>query len=108
MSFTPLHFRSALFLGLMLLQYLDFPTFLIANVIVDIKPFAVMLLNLNCPLHGFYISFLGGTSFATALTAFMAGVRMRFNRILLALIEQETTTRKILSASLLGIYIHII
>ena len=109
MPFTPFHLGPALFLGLVLLRFLDFPTFLIANVIVDIEPFTVILLNLNYPLHGFLHSFLGGTLLAIALTAFMAGVRIRFNRILSAFkIEQETSTGKILSASLLGIYIHII
>jgi len=46
---------------------------------------------------------------AIALTVAMAGVRERFNHILsIFKIEQETTTRKILAASLLGIYIHIL
>lgn len=46
---------------------------------------------------------------AIALTALMTGVRMRFDRILTAFkIEQKTSTGKILFASLLGIYIHII
>jgi len=68
-----------------------------------------MLLDLNCPLHGFLHSFLGGTLMAIALTVVMAGVRERFNHILsIFKIEQETTTRKILAASLLGIYIHIL
>jgi len=109
LPFTPFHLGPALFLGLVLLRFLDFPTFLIANVIVDIEPFTVILLNLNYPLHGFLHSFLGGTLLAIALTALMTGVRMRFDRILTAFkIEQKTSTGKILFASLLGIYIHII
>lgn len=109
MPLTPFHLGPALFLGLILLKYLDFPTFLIANVIVDVEPLTVILLDLNCPLHGFLHSFLGGTLMAIALTVAMAGVREKFNHILsIFKIEQETTTRKILAASLLGIYIHIL
>ena len=109
MPLTPFHLGPALFLGLVLLRYLDFPTFLIANVIVDVEPLTVLLLDLNCPLHGFLHSFLGGTLMAIALTVAMARVRERLNYILSTLkIEQETTARKILAASLLGIYIHIL
>jgi len=106
---TPFHLGPALFLGLVLLRYLDFPTFLIANVIVDIEPLTVILLDLNYPLHGFLHSFLGGTLMAIVLTVVMAGVRERFNHILsIFKIEQESTTRKIMTASLLGIYTHIL
>jgi len=56
MPFTLFHLGP----GLLLLTYVDFPTFLVASVIVDIEPFLVLTLDLNYPLHGFLHPFLGG------------------------------------------------
>jgi hypothetical protein len=61
MPFTPYHLGPALFLGLLFLRFIDFPTFLIASVIMDVEPFLVLFFNLNYPLHGFFHSLLGGT-----------------------------------------------
>jgi hypothetical protein len=35
MPFTPLHFGPAILIGLLALKYLDFPTFVAANLVVD-------------------------------------------------------------------------
>ncbi|MFW9990322.1 MAG: hypothetical protein ACFFC3_16900, partial [Candidatus Odinarchaeota archaeon] len=61
MPFTPYHLGPGLFIGLLFLSFIDFPTFLIASVIVDIEPFFVLYFNLDYPYHGFFHSFLGGT-----------------------------------------------
>ena len=37
MPFTPYHFGPGLFLGLIFLGFIDFPTFLVANIIVDVE-----------------------------------------------------------------------
>ncbi|MCD6469806.1 hypothetical protein J7L29_03290 [Candidatus Bathyarchaeota archaeon] len=106
---TPFHLGPALFLGLALLRYLDFPTFLIANVIVDVEPLIIILLGLGYPLHGFLHSFIGGTLAAIALAMVMVRVRGRFNHILsIFKIEQESSAGRILAASLLGVYIRIL
>lgn len=47
MPLTPFHLGPALLLGLIFLRYVDFPTFLVANVIVDIEPMFIMLFNLD-------------------------------------------------------------
>ena len=49
------HLGPALLFGLILFNYFDFPTFLIANIIVDIEPLTVILLGLDSPLHGFFL-----------------------------------------------------
>ena len=51
MPFTPYHLGPGLFVGLLFLSFIDFPTFLVASVIVDVEPFMVLALNLNYPLH---------------------------------------------------------
>lgn len=96
-------------IGLLLFEFLDFPTFLIANVIVDLEPFLVILLGLDYPLHGFFHSFVGGTIVAVALAVVMfkssniIGKVMKFFRL-----DQKVTWKSIIAASLLGVYVHIL
>ncbi|MEE9377307.1 MAG: hypothetical protein V3V33_04645 [Candidatus Lokiarchaeia archaeon] len=109
MPFTPYHFGPGLFIGLLFLSFIDLPTFLIASVIVDIEPFLVLFFNLNYPLHGFFHSFIGGTIIALILAVIMTKIREIFTPIMSFFkIEQEISFKKILLASLLGIYIHIL
>ena len=109
MPFTPYHLGPALFLGLLFISFIDFPTFIIASVIVDVEPFLVIALNLNYPLHGFFHSLLGGTIVAISLALVMHKIRDRLSPLLSFLkLEQETSFRSILVASLSGIYIHIL
>jgi len=56
--FTPFHFGPALGFGLPLRKYIHAPTFILANVIVDVEPFLVILLRLRYPLHGYLHTFL--------------------------------------------------
>ena len=109
MPFTPYHFGPALFLGLLFLSFIDFPTFLVASVIVDIEPFLVLALNLGYPIHGFFHSLLGGTLIAIPLTLLMLKIRDKLTPLLSFFkLEQKISFRKILVASLSGIYIHIL
>jgi len=109
MPFTPYHLGPGLFIGLLFLSFIDFPTFLIASVIVDIEPFLVLVFNLDYPLHGFFHSFLGGTIVALILTVIMTKIRKFLTPIMSFFkIEQEFSFKKIILAALLGIYIHIL
>ncbi len=109
MPFTPYHFGPATFLGLLFLSFIDFPTFLVANVIVDIEPFLVLALNLNYPLHGFFHSLLGGTLVAMLLSLIMLKIRDKLSPLMSYFrLEQKVSFKSILSASLSGIYIHIL
>jgi membrane-bound metal-dependent hydrolase YbcI (DUF457 family) len=71
MPFTPFHLGPALGLGLPLRRYLHVPTFIIANVILDIEPFLVLLFGLNYPLHGYLHTFL-----ASLLVGLLLGYAM--------------------------------
>jgi len=87
---------------LLLLNYIDFATFVIASVIVDVEPVLVLFLRLNLPLHGFLHTFIGGTLVALALAVFMSRFRRRFSRLLsLFKLERETSFKGILAAALL-------
>lgn len=109
MPFTPFHWGPGLLLGLLLLSYLDLPTFLVASVIIDIEPLLVLTLNLPYPPHGYLHTFLGGTIVAFLLALAMSRIRrtlspsMSFFRL-----ERRTSFKSIVLASLFGIYLHII
>jgi len=109
MPFTPYHLGPGLFVGLLFLSFIDFPTFLVASVIVDVEPFLVLALNLNYPLHGFFHSFLGGTLVAVPLALVMYRVRGKFSSLLSFFkLEQMVSFKRVLAAALSGIYIHIL
>lgn len=107
--FTPFHWGPGLLFGLLLLSYVDLPTLLVSSVIVDVEPFVVLTLNLRYPLHGYLHTFLGGTIVAFLLALAMSRVRgtllplMSFFRL-----EQKTSFKSIVIASLFGIYLHIL
>jgi membrane-bound metal-dependent hydrolase YbcI (DUF457 family) len=115
MPFTPLHLGPALFFGMVLLRYIDLPTFLVANVIVDVEPFLILTLGLHrvdslgLPLHGLLHTFLGGT-FVALFLAFVMTRMGKFTSSLMRLIgmEQEHSARSIYAAALSGVYLHIL
>ena len=109
MPFTPLHLGPALFIGLIFLGFIDFPTFLVASVIVDVEPFLVLTLNLDYSLHGFFHSLLGGTLVAIPLALLMLRIRNKLTPLMSFFkLEQKISFPRILVASLSGIYIHIL
>ena len=57
MPFTPFHFGPGLGLGLPFRKYVHAPTFILANVIVDVEPFLVLVYGLRYPLHGYLHTF---------------------------------------------------
>lgn len=109
MPFTPFHLGPALFFGLILFRYVHFPTFIIANVIVDLEPFFILLLGLDYPLHGFFHSFAGGSFIAIVLAFCMSKLDKYVQDIAQTFkLSQELLLRSILIASFLGIYLHIL
>jgi len=71
MPFTPYHLGPALGFGLPLRKYVHTPTFILANVIVDIEPFFVLFLGLRYPLHSylhtFFLAFFVGLALGYAM-----------------------------------------
>lgn len=109
MPFTPFHLGPALFFGLLLFRFMDFPTFLVASVILDLEPFTVLLLGLDYPLHGFFHSFLGGTIVAVVLGLVMFRLSgMARGALKLLALEQSSSHQAIMLGSLLGVYSHIL
>lgn len=109
MPFTPFHFGPALLFGLILYNYLDFPTFMIANVIIDVEPLIILTMGLNLPLHGFFHSFMGGTVISFILFFVMMRIRKFFEGLMgLFNLEQSWSQKSIVVAALSGVYLHIV
>ena len=79
MPFTPFHFGPALALGIPLRKYMHAPTFILANVAVDIEPLLVLLLRLDYPLHGYLHTFLVALFFGLAIGFVMFYVEKFFH-----------------------------
>lgn len=109
LPFTPFHLGPGLLFGLLLFSYLDLPTFLVASVIIDIEPLLALSLNLGYPLHGCLHTFMGGMIVAFLLALAMSRIRgtlaplMSFFKL-----EQRTSFKGIVLASLFGICFHIL
>ena len=109
MPLTPFHLGPALFFGLMFFRYLNLPAFLVANVIVDIEPFIVLLFRLDYPLHGFFHSFLGGSLAAFVLYLTMVRIYPHVRKAMDTFgLGQDMSHRKIMLSCLFGVYLHII
>lgn len=115
MPFTLLHLGPALFLGMIFLRYIDLPTFLVANVIVDIEPLAILALSLNrpeslaLPLHGMLHTFLGGALVALPLASTMTKMG-KFTAPLMGLVgvDQGPSLRNVFWTALSGVCLHVI
>ena len=109
MPFTPFHLGPALFFGLILLRYVNFPTFIASSIVLDIEGLLVLLLNLDYPLHGFFHSFLGGSVVAVFLAFLMVRMNGRIQRIVSPFkLGQKYSGKNIWLASFAGVFLHIV
>lgn len=88
MPFTPFHFGPALLIGYPLRQRLDLATFLIANVIVDVRAMLVFFGVLSGPLHGPLHTYLGAFVLALVLAGSVLLVARRY-----PLLAQQVSSR---------------
>ncbi|MEM3377649.1 MAG: hypothetical protein QXV09_06235 [Candidatus Bathyarchaeia archaeon] len=97
------------FFGLLLYAVFDFPTFLIANVLPDIEPFAVLFFSIRgYPLHGFFHSYIGATILALALAFCMYFLRGFSGKVMMAFrLQQRSSFKKIIFAAFAGSYFHV-
>lgn len=108
MPFTPFHLGPALLFGILLFRWLDLPTFLIANVVVDIRATLIFFGYLEGQLHGPLHTFLVGTVLALVLSASVYFAKPFFNRILGPFrLEQARAWQPIVTAAIAGIFLHI-
>jgi membrane-bound metal-dependent hydrolase YbcI (DUF457 family) len=111
MPFTPFHLGPALVLGLPLRKWLHVPTFIVANVILDVEPFLVLLYGFNYPLHGYLHTFL--LSFvAGVLLGYAAFILERFvqpiYKVLLLESSSSLNLKSFLLSGALGAGLHVL
>lgn len=111
MPFTPFHLGPALGLGLPLRRYMHVPTFIVANVILDIEPFLVLQFRLNYPLHGYLHTFLAAL-FIGLLLGYTMFTLERFLKPIYKTLLLETGNSLNLKAFLLsgalGTWLHVL
>jgi hypothetical protein len=110
MPFTPFHFGPAILIGLLALKYLDFPTFVAANIVVDWRATLVFLglWPWGGPLHSWPSTYPGALLFGFLLAGAMIYVRPHLKGTLKEMeIEQRFSKRKILISAILGVLLHV-
>lgn len=108
MPFTPYHFGPALLLGMLLIPFVDLSAILIASVILDLEPLAVLMFNLPFPLHGVFHTYLAASIVAILLALTLWPFRGVLNTVVSAFgVHQKSTFRSLLLASFIGTYSHI-
>ncbi len=109
MPFTPYHFGPSACIALPLRKYIDIPVFILANVVIDLEPLAVILFGLNYPLHGYFHTFLVGTVVALVWGLIAYWGKSILQRLMkLFHLSYETNFRKMLLSAILGIWFHIL
>ncbi|MDO8624861.1 MAG: hypothetical protein Q7R47_02165 [Candidatus Diapherotrites archaeon] len=109
MPFTPFHLGPALAIGIAFRKWLHIPTFLIANIIIDIEPFLVIFGGLDGPVHGLTHTFLGalviGTLLAIAIKPIAARIEPAMKKIRLG---SSTAFSAIGISAVGGIALHVV
>lgn len=108
MPITPFHLGPSCWIGLVFFKILDFPTFLVASVIVDVEPFIILIFNLGFPVHRFFHTFLGGSIAAVFAAVVLYFLRDKIKKIMVFFkLAQESSFKKILLTSFAGVYFHL-
>jgi hypothetical protein len=82
MPFTPFHLGPGLVFGIVLFRWLDFPTFITASIVVDLRATLVFFGILEGRLHGPLHTFVFGTILAIVLSAGVYSSKSGLNRLL--------------------------
>jgi hypothetical protein len=109
MPVTPFHFGPSALISLTLKRWIDISVFVLANVVIDFEPLAVMVFRLDYPLHGyFHTCLIGGMlGLLWGLIAYPLKPIWRFLMELVGLSYQPTLAKMMISG-MLGIWLHVI
>jgi len=109
MPFTPYHFGPSGFIGLVFRKWLDFPVFVLANVIVDVEVLVVILFNLGWPIHRYCHTLLIGAAVGALWGIAAYPLRNLFKKIMqLFHIPYKTSLPKMVISGVLGFWLHIL
>ena len=102
MPFTPYHFGPHSCVALVFKRYINLPVFVLANVVVDFEPLAVMVFNLNYPLHGYCHTFLLG-SVLGIIWGGAACLLIKKSQLI-----NNVNIVKVLFSALAGVWLHVV
>ncbi|MDL0133480.1 hypothetical protein [Halobacterium salinarum] len=106
--FTLFHFGPGLLFGLLLVKYIDFPTFVIANVIIDWRAALVVFGLWPGPRHSWMHTYLGAILFSMVLTIGMVLIRPELDKLMESInLHQRVSVTRIAIAAFLGSMIHV-
>lgn len=104
MPFTPYHFGPSAFVGLTLRKWIDFPVFVLANVLVD---FEVLFFN-HWPVHRYFHTLLIGAVVGACLGLLAHRFRGLFKRLMKIIrIPYQTSFWKMVISGVLGVWLHV-
>lgn len=107
MPFTPFHFGPGFLFGYPLRRRMDFVTFLIANVIVDVRATLVFFGFLSGPLHGPLHTYLGAFVLALVLSGSVLLFFRRFPEIAQRISSRPGSVAAVVLASIAGTWLHV-
>jgi hypothetical protein len=111
LPFMPFHFGPALGFGFPLRKYMHAPTFILANVIINVEPILVLSLGLRYPLHGYLHTFLFA-SFGGLALGYVMFLLERFlhplYKVFLLESDEAQNLKSFFVAGLLGTMLHVL
>lgn len=107
MPFTPFHVGPSLLVGVPARRYLDLPTFVAANLVVDVRATLVFFGLLDGPLHGPLHTYAGATVVAGVLAAAAVAVHRRWPDLVAEVSATPGNALAVALAALLGTWLHV-
>lgn len=107
MPFTPFHFGPALLFGVPLRRRLDFLTFLVANVVVDVRATLVFFGVLTGRIHGPLHTYIGATLLAVVLAGGVLGCARWAPDVMNRVSSRPDSVGAVVLASITGTWLHV-
>lgn len=108
MPFTPFHLGAGILIGLLLRKHIDFPTFVAANLVVDVRAILIFFGFMEGTLHGFLHTFLFGSLLGLGLAVVTYHLKpFTENLMEFFKLEQLDNWKSFAVAGVLGTWIHI-
>lgn len=109
MPFTPYHFGPSGFVGLVLRKWIDIPVFVLANVVVDLEVFVIIVFRLGWPYHRHFHTLLFGALAGALWGAAAYPLRHLFGKTMrLFRLSYEPTLGKMVMSGILGTCMHVL
>jgi len=108
MPVTPYHFGPSGLIGYVFRKWIDFPVFVLANVVVDFEVLIVAYFNLGRPCHRFAHTFIAGAAVGIAwgIIAYFILPALKWSMKKMR-ISYQTNFLKMVISGILGVWLHV-